>query len=193
MGKTIALVVFEQFTDLDLFLPWDLLNRVRLVGGKSDWDVKILGTEPTHVSHAGLRIPTSGPIDEAAAADAVLFTSGIGVPALIEDEAYMSRLALQPQRQLIGSMCSGALFLAKLGLLTGQEATTYPTRRQQLAAFGVQVVDKGFVANGNVATAAGCLAGQDLSAWIIRNLIGQEMVDKVIDSVQPVEQMVITK
>ncbi|RNB89554.1 thiamine biosynthesis protein ThiJ [Brevibacillus fluminis] len=193
MGTTIALVVFDDFTDLDLFLPWDLLNRVRLVGGRDDWQVKIVGTEATHVSQAGLRIPTTGFVEEAVDADAVLFTSGPRVPALIEDGRYMNRFSLSPERQLIGSMCSGALFLAKLGLLTGMEATTYPTRRKLLASMGAKVVDRGFVENGNVATAAGCLAGQDLSAWIIRTLADQAMVDSVIDSVLPVEQMVITK
>ncbi len=38
---TIAIVCFDNFTDIDVFLPWDLLNRVRLVGGISDWDVQL--------------------------------------------------------------------------------------------------------------------------------------------------------
>ena len=46
----IAIVCFDNFTDIDVFLPWDLLNRVRLVGGISDWDVQLLGTEETHIS-----------------------------------------------------------------------------------------------------------------------------------------------
>ena len=37
----IAIVCFDNFTDIDVFLPWDLLNRVRLVGGLSDWDVQL--------------------------------------------------------------------------------------------------------------------------------------------------------
>ena len=35
----IAIVIFDKFTDIDLFLMWDLLNRVRVAG----WEVKILG------------------------------------------------------------------------------------------------------------------------------------------------------
>lgn len=38
----IALVCLDDFTDLDLFLPWDVLNRVRFVGGLDDWDVRIV-------------------------------------------------------------------------------------------------------------------------------------------------------
>lgn len=35
----IAIVIFDRFTDLDLWLMWDLLNRVR----DADWSVKFLG------------------------------------------------------------------------------------------------------------------------------------------------------
>jgi transcriptional regulator GlxA family with amidase domain len=182
----IAIVAFDQFTDLDVFLPWDLLNRVRLVGGVRDWDVKIVGTEPTHVSISGLRIPMMGPIDEVAEADAVLFASGPSTRRLVQDVEYLKRFWLDSERQYVGSMCSGALILGALGLLSGKKATTYPTARERLAEYGVEVVNESFVDLGHVATAAGCLAGEELTAWVIRNLIGQEMVEKVLESVQPV-------
>jgi transcriptional regulator GlxA family with amidase domain len=182
----IAIVAFDQFTDLDVFLPWDLLNRVRLVGGVNNWDVKIVGTEPTHVSISGLTIPMMGSIDELAEADAVLFASGPSTRALVKDVAYLERFRLDHERQYIGSMCSGALILGALGFLNGKRATTYPTAREQLAGYGVEVANASFVDLGQVATAAGCLAGEELTAWVIRNLIGQEMVEKVLESVQPV-------
>jgi transcriptional regulator GlxA family with amidase domain len=182
----IGLVIFEQFTDLDLFLPWDLLNRVRSVGGVTDWEVKILGTADSHMSDAGLRVPTMGLIDEAREADAVLFASGVRVPDLVQDRSYLDRFQLSLHRQLIGSMCSGAVLLAALGFLTGKQATTYPTRRELLKSYGVDVVDRDFVTDGRVATAAGCLAGMQLSEWVIASLINQEMADRVLKTVQPV-------
>lgn len=68
----IAIVCFDNFTDIDVFLPWDLLNRVRLVGGISDWDVQLLGTEQSHISMSGLRIPMTGSISDIPFADAVI-------------------------------------------------------------------------------------------------------------------------
>lgn len=83
-------------------------------------------------------------------------------------------------------MCSRALLLGALGLLTGKKATTYPTVVQQLEQYGVNVVEESFVNEGNVSTAAGCLAAQELVSWIIKLLIDEEMVNKVIETVQPV-------
>ncbi|WP_242245630.1 DJ-1/PfpI family protein [Bacillus cereus group sp. BfR-BA-01523] len=182
----IAIVCFDNFTDIDVFLPWDLLNRVRLVGGISDWNVQLLGTEKTHISMSGLRIPMTGSISDIPSADAVIFASGKGVQDLYKNQEYITSIHVDPQRQLIGSMCSGSLLLGAKKLLTGKKATTYPSAVEQLKEFDVDVIEQGFVNEGNISTAAGCFAAQDLSAWIIRTLINEEMVDTVLETVQPV-------
>lgn len=182
----IALIIWDQFTDLDLFLPWDLLNRVRLYGGITDWEVTILGSDPIHLSDAGLPVATMGRLEEVKSADAVLFTSGRKVPELINDPSFLSRFQLDPTRQYIGAMCSGTLILAALGLLQNREATTYPTRRELLRSYGVTVVDQPFVSQDHLATAAGCLAATQMSNWIIGALAGEEMISTVMQTVEPV-------
>ena len=94
----------------------------------------------------------------------MIVASGPGLRAKLEQPDFVASVELDPSRQLVGSMCSGALLLAAKGLLRGQRATTYPTQRARLASMGVEVVEEAFVRSGNVATAAGCLASLDL-AW----------------------------
>jgi putative intracellular protease/amidase len=178
----ITQIVFDGFTDIDVFLAWDLLNRVNHPG----WRVKLLGTQPFHTSRSGLTIPMHGTIDEAAAADAVLFASGPTTRELRLDKSYLARFKLDPSRQLIGSMCSGALLLHSLGLLRGRRATTHPVVREMLLAEGVDVVDEAFVCEGKVATAAACLAGVDLAAWVVVSLLGSDAREAMLESVRPV-------
>jgi transcriptional regulator GlxA family with amidase domain len=178
----ITIVTFDEFTDLDVFLPWDLLNRVR----EPEWSVRLLGEKREHRSVSGLVIPMHGHIEEANAADVVLFASGPATRRKYIDRDYLRIFELDPSKQMIGSMCSGALILGGLGLLTGKEATTYPTAKALLADLGVTVVDRPFVQVGNIATAAGCLAGVDLSSWVLEAKAGPKVRDAVIESVQPV-------
>jgi transcriptional regulator GlxA family with amidase domain len=178
----IAIVIFDKFTDIDLFLMWDLLNRVRV----ENWSVKILGERAEHVSATGISIATQGSIEEANEADAVLFVSGQGTRDRIADANWLERFDLNQEKQFIGSICSGALILAKLGLLENKKATTYPTTKSVLESFGVEVIEKPFVANGNVATAGGCLAQQYLIGWVIENLAGEDWRELVLKSIQPV-------
>lgn len=178
----IAIIIFDKFTDLDLWLMWDLLNRVRV----ADWEVKILGENETHFSATNIEVKTSGRIEEANDADAVLFVSGQGTRDRIADENWLAKFDLKAKKQLIGSICSGSLILARLGLLQGKTATTYPTSRKALESFGVEVIEKPFVAHGRIATAGGCLAQQYLVGWVIENLADENWKNLVLKSIQPV-------
>lgn len=178
----IAIVTFDDYTDIDVILIWDLLNRVHLPG----WSVRILGDHQFHRSMTGLSVPVHGHISESSTADAVLFTSGKGTRVKIQDPTYLAQFALDPQRQLIGSICSGALLLAALGLLQGKRATTYPSAKATLESYGVEVVERPIVIEGNVATAGGCLAGQYLAGWVIQRLVGEAVASAVLTSCQPV-------
>jgi transcriptional regulator GlxA family with amidase domain len=184
--RTATIVVFDQFTDIDVFLPWDLLNRAkRLV---PDWQVKLVGTHSTHTSVTGIELAMHGTIEECNAADLVFFTSGPGTRQLIRQPDYLERFHLDPGRQVIGSMCSGALVLAALGLLDGLTATTYPTAVAQLREFGVEVVSQPLVIHHNLATAAGCLVAIDLVRWMLTRVLHADVATEVLASVQPVGQ-----
>jgi transcriptional regulator GlxA family with amidase domain len=128
-----SIIAFDDFTDIDVFFLWDLLNRVQEPG----WRVRILGESAKHTSSTGIEIPMHGHISESTGCDVVLFSSGMGTRRKRTDPAFLSEFHLDPERQLIGSMCSGALLLAALGLLDGKSATTYPTARDLLASTGV--------------------------------------------------------
>ena len=185
--KKAVIVAFDKFTDIDIFLAWDLLNRVKL--RDKEFQVKIVGTEKTHKSVCGLDIPIHGFIEECNDADIVFFGSGPGTRNVIKDEQYLNRFNLNPDKQIICSMCSGALIIAALGFLKGLTATTYPTAFEELKTYGVDVLeDKHLVTNGNIGTAAGCLAAVDLMGWAIEKLYNNKVREDVIASVLPIGQ-----
>lgn len=185
--KKAAIVAFDKFTDIDIFLAWDLLNRIRFRDSESQ--VRIVGTKATHTSVSGLDLQIHGLIEECNEADLVFFGSGPGTRDLIKDEAYLKRFSLDPNRQIICSMCSGALIIAALGHLNGLSATTYPTAFETLKSYGVDVIeDKHLVTHGNIGTAAGCLAAVDLMGWAIEKLYNAKIREDVIASVLPIGQ-----
>lgn len=185
--KKAVIVTFDNFTDIDIFLAWDLLNRVKR--RDKEFVVKIVGTEASHKSSCGLDLATHGLIEECNDADLVFFGSGVGVRSVIKDTSYLDRFNLDPEKQIICSMCSGALIIAALGHLKGLSATTYPTVFEMLRSYGVDVLeDKHLVIHGNIATAAGCLAAVDLIGWAIEKLYNEKIREDVIASVLPIGQ-----
>ncbi len=168
--KEIALVTFDQFTDIDLFLMWDILGR-----NTQDWNVRILASSSVVRSAHGLSVSAHGSLSEANRADAVLFASGKqGIPAALADPDFLPSFQLDPARQLIGSICAGAFVLERLGLLSGGRATTHPDARGGLQALGLEPVDQPLVCQGSIATAGGCLAALYLVGWMVESLFDIE-------------------
>lgn len=182
--KKITIVAFDNFTDIDVFLAWDLFNRIKL--RDKNVEIKIVGTQNSHVSANGIKIEMMGTVEECNQADVVFFASGPGTRQVMRDQLFLSRFKLNTEKQFVCSMCSGSLILAGLGLLKNITATTYPTAVETLKSFGVEVENKDLVVHGNVATAAGCLAAIDLVGFIIEKLWNAELRVDVIASVQPV-------
>jgi transcriptional regulator GlxA family with amidase domain len=182
-----VIVAFDRFTDVDVFLPWDLLNRVRF--RDKDFSVRIVGPSTTHRSVCGLELPMHADLEECNFADLVYFSSGPGTREFIKSDALLKRFRLDPDNQIICSMCSGALILAALGILKGISATTYPTAVKELKGFGIEVeTAKHLVTHGNIGTAAGCLAAVDLMGWAIEKMYDPKVRQDVIASVLPVGQ-----
>lgn len=166
----IAILTFEGFNELDSLISLGILNRIKRPG----WRVSIACPSARVRSMNGVVIEAQATLEDAGAADAVIVGSGMQTREVARNADLMSRLRLGPSRQLIAAQCSGTLILAKLGLLDGVMACTDLTTRPWVEEAGIRVLEQPFFANGNVATAGGCLAAQYLAAWLIARVEGIE-------------------
>lgn len=178
----VAVVTFDGFNELDSFIASALINRCRRDG------LEAFITTPTPVvtSMNGVEVTGQRSLEFVAEAGVVLIGSGVKTRDLVADDRLLSMLSLDLSRQLIGSQCSGALVLARLGLLDAMPACTDTVSRPFVEACGVTVLDAPFHAEGNIATAGGCLASQYLATWVIARVLGQDAVRDVIGYVAPV-------
>ncbi len=178
----VAVVTFDGFNELDSFIASALINRCRREG----LSAYITTPTPVVTSMNGVEVTGQRPLEFATEAEVVLIGSGIKTRDVVADDRLLAALPLDPARQLIGSQCSGALVLAGLGLLGTMPACTDMTSRPWVEARGVTVLDAPFHAEGNIATAGGCLASQYLAAWVITRTLGEDSARAVIDYVAPV-------
>ncbi|MBU3738528.1 MAG: AraC family transcriptional regulator [Rhodoferax sp.] len=178
----IAILTFDGFNELDSLVALGLLNRIK----KPDWRVTLCCPTPTVTSMNGLTLHAQSTLEEACDADAVLFGSGMKTREIANDTSIMGRLKLDPAGQLIGAQCSGTLMLAKLGLLNAVPACTDLLTKPWVQEAGVEVLNQPFYADGNVATAGGCLSSQYLAAWVIARFEGLEAARSAMHYVAPV-------
>ncbi|MDP3653752.1 MAG: DJ-1/PfpI family protein [Rhodoferax sp.] len=178
----IAILAFDGFNELDSLIALGILNRVK----KPDWQVALVCPTPKVRSMNGIVVEAQAPLAYARDADAVLIGSGMQTRNVVKDDVLMAQLDFDPARQLLGAQCSGALVLAKLGLLNGVPACTDLTTKPWVQEAGITVLNQPFTAQGNVATAGGCLAAPYLAAWVIARLAGIEAAEEAMYYFAPV-------
>src|SRR5579871_4095091 len=115
--------------------------------------------------------------------DTLLVPGGMCIEGLLKDKAFIAWLRKAgPRARRIGSICTGAYFLAAAGLLDGRSATTHWQDCEPLArAFPKITVqpDRIFVQDGNVYTSAGVTAGMDLALALVQEDLGRQVALKV--------------
>ena len=125
----------------------------------------------------GMTVIPAFTFDRAPKAD-VLVVPGGGVDPHLDNPAYLRWLRESAKdAEVVLSVCNGAFFLAKAGLLDGLEATTFAglidelkTRRAEDES---RVATSRFVDNGKIVTAAGLSSGIDGALHVIEKLYGK--------------------
>lgn len=178
----IAVLTFDGFNELDSFVAAAILNRMKEKG----WAAHITAPTAEVTSMNGVTVQRQKPLEFTTQADAIIIGSGLKTRNIAADPDLLSRIQLDPSRQLIGAQCSGTLLLAKLGLIGDVPACTDLTTKPWVIEAGVNVIDAPFVAHGNVATAGGCLSSQYLATWLIARLASLQDAQNAMHYVAPV-------
>ncbi|WP_374576092.1 DJ-1/PfpI family protein [Phenylobacterium sp.] len=179
----VAVLTFEAFNELDSFVVAALLNRL------SEEGVRAYITAPTEtvVSKNGVAVQAQKPLEFANEADAVVIGSGMKSAEVAADPKIRAVLKLDPARQLIASQCSGAFLLAALRLVEpGRPICTDLASAPAIKALGFTTPGKPFHAEGDVASAGGCLSSQYLATWIAARALGLEAAERMIWGAAPV-------
>jgi transcriptional regulator GlxA family with amidase domain len=131
-------------------------------------------------SQGFLRIKPQYSIANCPKPDIILLPGGDTDQAL-NDKAVIDwvKTSVKSARYFI-SVCTGALILAKAGLLEGQQATTHYCCLEVLGQYkDVKVVkDVRFVDNGNIITTEGISAGIDGALYLVEKIHGRETAEK---------------
>jgi transcriptional regulator GlxA family with amidase domain len=113
--------------------------------------------------------------------DLLLVPGGFGTRPLLQDQATIDWIrSTSASARLTASVCTGALLLARAGLLDGRRATTHWGAFGLLSSLGREIrVDREarFVDDG-VLTSAGVASGMDLALHVVESLFGRAVADE---------------
>jgi transcriptional regulator GlxA family with amidase domain len=179
MKTNVAILLFDDVEVLDLAGPFEVFSVTDELRGHETFNVFTVADSPSAVrARNGLNVvphhtPESCPIP-----DVLVIPGGVGTRKVLGKPMLLEWVRNRARRASITmSVCTGALVLAKAGLLDGLRATTHHecfALLRELAPNTDVVENERFIDNGKILTAAGISAGIDCALHVVERLLGPE-------------------
>ncbi len=174
--KTIALVLFDDLTLLDLVGPLQVLR-----GLPPPYKTVVVGERlQPMMTDTGLALTPEKRFEDVPHPYVVIVPGGPGSVASMANEAIQGYLhQVAPSAEVVGSVCTGALVLAAAGLLEGRRATTHWAYAAELEKLGARYVRARSVEDGKFVTGGGVSSGIDMALALVARLTDAETASRI--------------
>lgn len=181
--RTVGIVVFPEVEILDVCGPFEVFAAVRLDEANRRHDpgpyrVVLVAERLEQVrAHGGLRFLPDHTLEDCPALNVLVVPGGWGVRREVDNQPLVGWIGHQAAHvEVLASVCTGALLLARAGLLAHRTVTTHASaldwlRHEATTATvldGVRVTD-----NGPLLTSGGVAAGIDLALSLVARQHGE--------------------
>ncbi len=178
--RDLAILIFDDVEVLDFCGPFEVFSVSNRFTDPPGFHVWTVAEKPGPIlARGGLSVNPHHHLTDCPSPDLLLVPGGMGTRREMHNETLIDWIRqTSAKAELILSVCTGALLLAKAGLLDGLEATTHhgalDLLRQSAPRTTVHA-DRRFVDNGRVICSAGIAAGIDMSLHVVGRLHGEEV------------------
>ena len=178
--RHVGVLVFDEAEVLDVAGPYEVFSVAGRRSGLEPFTVSLVGANEGPVTlRNGFVVLPQHTIASAPPIDLLLIPGGYGTRRELSNVALLEWVKAQAAKaELVLSVCTGSLLLAKAGLLDGLGATTHHDAvdlLRQLAPTAAVEPRERFIDNGRVITSAGVSAGVDMALHVVERLLGEEV------------------
>ncbi len=180
-SKNVAIFIFEGVQIIDYAAPYEVF-------GQAGFETFTVAEKAGAITTAmGMSVNPRYTFDNHPHADILLIPGG-GVPQHQDNPKVIEWIQNKTKEaEVVLSVCNGAYFLARAGLLDGLEATTFAALIPglQAAAPKARVVsNKRFVDNGKIVTSAGLSSGIDGALHVVEKLLGRGWAEVIATNLE---------
>lgn len=175
--KNVAILIFNDVQIIDYAGPHEVFGNA----SENDFDrfkiFTVAQTRDTIKTIYGMDVMPNYGFGQHPRPDIIIIPGGWGVYAERRKPEVIQWIQSQAKEaQIVFSVCNGAFFLSKAGLLDGLSATTTAgsiDRLKQEVPSLTPVYDKRYVDNGKIVTAGGLSSGIDASIYVVGKVLGE--------------------
>jgi transcriptional regulator GlxA family with amidase domain len=183
MKKNVAILIFDDVEVLDFAGPFEVFAVADELQQYTVFNTFTLALRPGTVrARNGLKVVPDYTLENCPAPHVIVVPGGFGTRALLHMPALHEWLRTKSRTaEVVMSVCTGSLVLARAGLLEGLRVTTHHECFDALRelAPGSEVLEtERFTDNGKFLTSAGISAGIDCSLHVVARLLGEPAAEK---------------
>lgn len=175
--RNLAILVFEGVQIIDYTGPWEVFGHAMSGEHQQAFEIYTVAPKAGPITTAmGMSVNPKYTFANAPKADILVLPGGDVEPHMDDPKVKQWIQESAKNAEIVLSVCNGAFFLGRAGLLDGLEATTFAALIDELqkAAPKARVVrDRRFVDNGKIITTAGLSSGIDGALHVIERLLGK--------------------
>jgi len=171
-NKTIAMLLYDGFTMLDITGPYQVFKELESLGYKMKFVAKEKGIIPADMILTYDAEYSLSEVDDAT----ILFIPGGSLTAAAMKDAELVNWVnkIDKTTDYTTSVCTGSLVLAKAGLLKNKNATSHWYTGQFLKDYEATYSHKRYTIDGKYLTGAGVSSGIDLALLIVKEAISED-------------------
>ena len=182
--KNVGIFIFDSVEVLDFAGPYEVFSSARfskksqsaIAKLKSPFNVFTFSEEKKNITATGgLLLKSRFTIKDCPKLDITIIPGGLGTRKLLTNKKFLKWLNTNKNNGIIASVCTGALLLAKAGMLHERKATTHWGALELLKRISPTTSvfkNKKFVFD-KYYTSAGVSSGIDMSLYILDKLMGK--------------------
>jgi transcriptional regulator GlxA family with amidase domain len=183
MKKNVAILLFDDVEVLDFAGPYEVFAVTDELLGHQVFHTFTMALKPGTVrARNGLKIVPDFTLENCPNPHLIIIPGGAGTRLLLNMPALHEWLRVKSRTaDVVMSVCTGSLVLARAGLLDYLRATTHHENFEELRqnAPRTEVIETDrFVDNGKVLTSAGISAGIDCSLHVVARLCGEDAANR---------------
>lgn len=177
--RNVAILIFDEVEILDFCGPYEVFGVTGKRNNSAPFNVYTVAEHSKPVIACNqLSINPQYTIANCPPSDILLVPGGYGTRQEMHNQVLINWInQCFPQSEVLLSVCTGALLLAKAGLLENLAATTHHLAIDLLQEVApnteIRAGDR-FVDNGKIILSAGISAGIDMSLYVVAKLLGNE-------------------
>ena len=178
--RNVAILIFDEVEVLDFCGPFEVFSVTGRRDNTNPFEVYTVAEKDSPVlARNQLSVNPRYTIDNCPKPDILLVPGGFGTRREMHNQTLIDWIKkTATDCELILSVCTGSLLLAKAGLLEGLSATTHfgaIDLLREVAPNTTVQPDKRFIDNGQVIVSAGVSAGIDMSFYVVGKLLGKDV------------------